>query len=327
MSPNPFQASGLAALHRFAAQQHGVVSSSQAAGFAVTRSQIRSGIRRGEWVSPHSGVFVATAAPSTWMQRCAIAAHRTNGLISHRAAARLHGLDGFDTDVVELTVADSRHRHSGGFVLHRSSVLTSADCTVKAGISVTSLARTLVDLGAVVSDDKVEQALDDAVRRGCSLRWVTETLDRIDRPGPSGCSSLRRVLARPDRLGPIPDSTFERLMERSVTACGLPQPERQFCVYDAVGPDNSGRGKLVAQLDAAWPEARLGVEAHSARWHDGNRRGRADQRRDNRLAGLGWELLYLGWWDLGHPGTFLANLASAYLLRCSPQSNSDGSGR
>ena len=157
-----------------------------------------------------------------------------------------------------------------------------------AGIAVTSIARTLVDLGAVVSDDRVEQALDDAIRRGYSLRWITETLDRVDRPGPSGCASLRRVLARPDRQGPIPDSMFERSMERMAVAGGMPQPERQFRVYDGLGSTHGGLGILVAQLDAAWPAAKLGVEAHSARWHDGNRRGRADQRRDNRLAGLGW---------------------------------------
>ncbi|MEX0769074.1 MAG: hypothetical protein WD029_11450 [Microthrixaceae bacterium] len=310
------QPSGLAELHKFAARRHGVVSTSEVASFAVTRAQIRSGVRRGDWLAPHSGVLVAAAAPATWMQRCMIATHRTHGIISHRAAARLHGLDGFDTDIVELTVPDSKHRHNGGFLLHRTSFLSGEDCTVKAGISVTSLARTLVDLGAVVSDDKVEQALDDSIRRGCSIRWVTETLERVDRPGPSGCASLRRVLARPDRQGPIPDSIFERLMERTATACGLPQPERQFCVYESFGPQNSKSGKLVARLDAAWPEARLGVEAHSARWHDGSRRGRADQRRDNRLAGLGWELLYLGWWDLSQPSRFQSDLAAAYAMRC-----------
>ena len=336
---------GLAALMRLAATQHGVISASEAASFEVTRAQLRSGIRRGDWLTPHPGVLIAAAAPATWMQRCMIASQRSGGLISHRAAARLHGLDGFhgsesgtrrrggggssrgssggsgggssgEGGLVELTVPDSRSRATGDYLVHRTCVLAPEDCTVTAGIAVTSIARTLVDLGAVVSDDRVEQALDDAIRRGYSLRWITETLNRVDRPGPSGCASLRRVLARPDRQGPIPDSMFERSMERMAVAGGMPQPERQFRVYDGLGFAHGGLGILVAQLDAAWPAAKLGVEAHSSRWHDGNRRGRADQRRDNRLAGLGWELLYLSWWDLQHPGTFQSDLAAAYALRC-----------
>jgi predicted transcriptional regulator of viral defense system len=322
---------GLAALLRYAAKQHGVISAAEAANFEVTRAQLRSGVRRGDWLTPHAGVLIAAAAPATWMQRCMIATQRSGGLISHRAAARLHGLDGFhgsesggrivggsggEAGLVELTVPDSRSRAIGDFLVHRTCVLAPEDCTVTAGIAVTSIARTLVDLGAVVSDDKVEQALDDAIRRGYSLRWITETLNRVDRPGPSGCASLRRVLARPDRQGPIPDSMFERSMERMAVAGGMPQPERQFRVYDGLGFAHGGLGILVAQLDAAWPAVKLGVEAHSSRWHDGNRRGRADQRRDNRLAGLGWELLYLSWWDLQHPATFQSDLAAAYALRC-----------
>lgn len=335
---------GLAALLRYAATQHGVISAAEAANFDVTRAQLRSGIRRGDWLTPHSGVFISAAAPATWMQRCMVATQRSGGLISHRAAARLHGLDGFhdsesgarggggsrvgrssssggrsgdgESGLVELTVPDSRFRATGEFLIHRTCVLDPEDRTVTSGIAVTSIARTLADLGAVVSDDRVEQALDDAIRRGYSLRWITETLNRVDRPGPSGCASLRRVLARPDRQGPIPDSMFERSMERMAVAGGMPQPERQFSVYDGLGSTHGGLGTLVAQLDAAWPAAKLGVEAHSARWHDGNRRGRADQRRDNRLAGLGWELLYLSWWDLQHPARFQSDLAAAYALRC-----------
>ncbi|KLR60783.1 hypothetical protein IMCC26207_109297 [Actinobacteria bacterium IMCC26207] len=346
-TPSHSTTTGLAALLRYAAKQHGVISAAEAANFDVTRAQLRSGTRRGDWLTPHSGVLISAAAPVTWMQRCMVATQRSGGLISHRAAARLHGLDGFhgsesrtrsasgsrsgggsrvgsgidgvesgEAGLVELTVPDSKSRATGDFLVHRTCVLAPEDCTVTAGIAVTSIARTLADLGAVVSDDRVEQALDDAIRRGYSLRWITETLDRVDRPGPSGCASLRRVLARPDRQGPIPDSMFERSMERMAVAGGMPQPERQFCVYDGLGSTHGGLGILVAQLDAAWPAAKLGVEAHSARWHDGNRRGRADQRRDNRLAGLGWELLYLSWWDLQHPARFQSDLAAAYALRC-----------
>ena len=60
-----------------------------------------------------------------------------------------------------------------------------------------NLARTLCDLGAVVPLHRVEGALDDALRWNVSERWILETLDRVDRPGPSWTATLRRILALP----------------------------------------------------------------------------------------------------------------------------------
>ena len=196
---------------RLAAKQHGVISAAEATNFEVTRAQLRSGIRRGDWLTPHAGVLIAAAAPATWMQRCMVATQRSGGLISHRAAARLHGLDGFhgtengtrsrgsgsrivgrgiggagrggddEAGLVELTVPDSKSRATGDFLVHRTCVLAPEDCTVTAGIAVTSIARTLVDLGAVVSDDRVEQALDDAIRRGTAFAGLPRrSIESID---------------------------------------------------------------------------------------------------------------------------------------------------
>ena len=306
------QSHGLPELLRTAAVCHGVTTMSAAADAGVTRAQVRTGLRNGIWRMPHAGILVSTAAPWSWFQDCAIGVLASRGVASHRAAARIHGLDGFAEAPVEVTVSVDRHLRNVGCIAHTSGCLARSDRTTVNGIEVTSIARTLADLGAVVDDDKVEQALDDALRTGSNLRWITETLDRVDRRGPSGVTSLRRVLGRSDRHGPLPDSMFERLVERASVAAGVPQPVRQFPIRDA-------EGTLVAVLDAAWPSVRLGAEAHSSRWHDGSRRGRADQRRDNRLAGLGWELLYAGWWDVTHADEWARDLRGAYEIR-SPRS-------
>ena len=189
--------------------------------------------------------------------------------------------------------------------MHQAAALDGCDVVAIDRIAVTGLARTLVDLGAVLPDDLVERALDEVLRRGASPRWIEQTLARLDRPGPSGSAALRRVLDRPDRRGPLPDSMFERLIERAATDAGLPQPHRQVEVRD-------GSGRLVAVLDAAWPERRIGSKAQSERWHGGQRGAQRDLDRHNRLTAMGWRMLYATWADTVEPSGFVRQLAELH---------------
>jgi hypothetical protein len=206
-----------------------------------------------------------------------------------------------------VTVAADRFPVLPGVTVHRDGVWDDRDHTRVDNIPCTNVARTLCDLGAVVKDDDiVEKALDDALRRGASERWIRETLDRVDRPGPSGTARLRRVLARPDRVGALPDSMFERIVER---ACNrLPPPVRQLEVSEV-------RGTRTAYLDVAWPEAMLGVEATSVRWHGDPTRKRNDKQRDMWLKRQGWHIEYPTWEEAHAPDEFVEMLEAIYLSR------------
>jgi hypothetical protein len=225
---------------------------------------------------------------------------------SHRAAALLHGLDGIDGEVVEISVAARLHPQLPGVTTHRSTPFAEEDVVTVDGIPCTNIARTLCDLGAVTSDDVVEQALDDALRRQVSERWIRETLERVDRPGPSGTHALRRVLARPDRAGALPDSKFERLVERLLTSSILPPPIRQWPVRETGGVRR-------ARLDLAWPDVKLAVEPSGDRFHTGTRRGRQERSRARWVRAEGWELLDAWWDDLKAPEAFVALVERTYL--------------
>jgi hypothetical protein len=292
-------------VHAVARSRHGVVGTTEAMQLGMSRSQLRTEIDRGIWRRVAPGALVAAAAPTTWRQQIAVATVSTSGVASHRAAARLHRLDGHRSDVVELTVPLSTRVDRPGWIVHRSSTIHTCDLTEVEGIRTTNLARTLVDLGAVVGDDLVEQALDDSLRRGASSRWISATLERVHRPGPSGSMALRRVLARPDRAGPLPDSTFERLIERAAVDAGLPPPLRQFRVTRA-------DGRPIAVLDAAWPDRKIASEAQSERWHGGPRGAQRDLDRHNRLTSMGWKLLYATWDDARSPASFTSRLQDLY---------------
>ena len=53
--------------------------------------------------------------------------------------------------------------------------------------------------------------------------------------------------------------------------------------------------RLVGRVDLACVPLRLAVEAHSRRFHFGAGPGSADQRRDDDLAAIGWDVRYVGW--------------------------------
>jgi hypothetical protein len=80
-----------AALHRAFTRQ-------QAASLNFSRRRVATALRAGWLSEPLPGVLVMTGSPSTWHQRLMVVTLGANGVAaaSHRAAARLHHLDGFD---------------------------------------------------------------------------------------------------------------------------------------------------------------------------------------------------------------------------------------
>lgn len=57
-------------------------------------------------------------------------------------------------------------------------------------------------------------------------------------------------------------------------------------------------GEREYRLDFAFPHIKLGIEAHSLRWHMGRERWVRDLQRDRRLKLAGWTLLYFSWDDM-----------------------------
>ncbi len=195
-----------------------------------------------------------------------------------------------------------------GFVIHRwTDPDPDLDYAVVSGIRCTSIAVTLAQLGAVVPEQSVERALDDVLRRGVSLRWIQETAERLHRPGPSGTSTLMRILSDERRSGRLPESWFERVAQRLLAAREIPTPALQYEVQVASGS--------AYRLDLAWPELKLGVECHSRRYHFGPLKEAADHRRDLELAGAGWEVLYMTWEHRRHPDEFVPLLSETIATR------------
>jgi hypothetical protein len=284
------------AVAEFAASRHGVITRHQAADMGMSWRVVRTRLREGVLREPRPGVLVSAAAPRTWRQDLLVASLCAGGQLvaSHRAAARLHGLDGFGPGPLELTVARPGRARLDGAILHHVAALDRRDVLTIDAIRTTGLARTLCDLGSVVPPDLVERALDDARRRDMGLRWVRETALRLHRPGQAGTKVLLRLLDEAAKQPTVRGSWFEKLVELCLDHPALPPLERQYTVLDDAG-------RSIGRVDLAFPAIRLAVEAHSREFHFGSAAEAADENRDNCLAARGWEVLYVGYQGLRQP--------------------------
>jgi hypothetical protein len=150
--------------------------------------------------------------------------------------------------------------------------------------------------------------LRSARRDGASVGAIRRTVERLHRPGPSGTGPLLRLLDAVPTEGRVADSWFEELLARCLRDPALPAIVPQCPIVDATG-------RIVARTDIGIPSVRLGLEAHSRRFHWGPIRGELDEQRDLAVAACGWELLYLGWHATKRPAEVLVLVRRVVAVR------------
>lgn len=127
------------------------------------------------------------------------------------------------------------------------------------------------------------------LRSGDSPTWIRSVAERWKGHGVAGPPTVLALLdERVD--GRLPRSWFQRLAKRALQARGLVLVDEY--------PVEASDGRLLAELDLAIPELRIGVECQSWRWHSTPTARAADASRKRRLRLLGWELVEVWWSDL-----------------------------
>jgi very-short-patch-repair endonuclease len=193
-------------------------------------------------------------------------------------------------------------------ILHRVSELPSVDVTVLDGIPVTTAARTLIDLAAVVDRDLLEEALDDALSRKLfSLRRLRWRMVAVGGSGRAGLPTLRSLVDARQGASAVPQSRFETRVLRLLKSAKLPVPVVQ---HEVRLPDGASRF-----LDFAYPDAWVAIEADSVRWHSGRAAWERDLERRNALTSMGWLVLHVTWQELTHRPQMVVNRVQAALRR------------
>jgi very-short-patch-repair endonuclease len=288
-----------------AKRQHGVVARRQLLDLGFSSSGIDRAIEAARLHAIHRGVYAvghrALKREGRWM--AAVLAVGPGAVLSHRSAAALWGILG-DSGRIEVT-APTEHRRRAGLRIHHAN-LPSDEISVEDGIPLTTVARTLFDLAAVVPRYRVEKAINEAEYRRYTDRVPLAAL--IGRyPRHRGVRALREILAD-GRLG---DGRTRSELEDRFTAFlrerKLPRPQVNVPV---------ALGDLRIEADCLWPAERVIVECDGRAAHERSRTFESDRSRDRRLQVAGWRPVRVTWHQLDHePDALEADLRS--LLRAS----------
>jgi very-short-patch-repair endonuclease len=192
---------------------------------------------------------------------------------SHLSAAWLWDLLQSRPGTLHVTCPRSR-RAKRSFLIHTAD-LPVADRTMKDGIPVTSLSRTILDAAVdkpVRTVRRYIQRADD--EKHFDLRAMEDLLERAR--GHRGVAKVRAALEIYDENPPFTRSDLEKRFYEVVTAAGLPAP---------------AMNRVVAgyEIDAYWVEARFGVELDIYETHGSRLSFEEDRERDDELLLAGIE--------------------------------------
>lgn len=254
----------------------------------------------------HRGVYAVGYQTLTRqaLWRAALLAIGPDAALSHRDAGALWRVVRGAPDPVAITLPGANGRSKRrGIELHRAA-LPPGDVIVRDGLRVTSPARTLLDLAAILAPRALERALDEAhYLNRVSARMLTETLDR--NRGRCGATALRRVLADHELGSTRTETALEERFLMLLRTAGLPEPRCQVWI---------GRHRV----DFLWPALRLIVETDGEKAHRGKRRQARDADRDIALEAKGYATVIDESEVDDQPGSAVSRVAEAIRGRAKP---------
>jgi very-short-patch-repair endonuclease len=272
------------AIARLAETQLGFFTRRDALRAELSPQQIRGRLRARRWIAVFRGVYrIAGWQPA--YENLIFAAHLAAGsgtAAAGASASRLWSLPGSESfDGFELAVQGRRRVRVPGIVVRRPRDLRRSDVTRIGIVPVTTAGRTLIDLATALTPARLEDCLDDVLRRG--LASTRALLRRLDGVRSAGSGALRGLVLERHDHGAT-ESVLETEMLRLIRARGLPDPVRQHVI-------TTPRGTAVARVDLAYPAARIAIEVDGYAYHSSRRRFDADHEREHRLRECGWVVL------------------------------------
>lgn len=286
-----------AAATQIARSQHGILTMADASAAGLTPRQVYRLVRVGEWSSPLPGVFGVSSSPD-WMGLVMAAATWAGdkAAASHTTAAVIWELEGITPGRVEVTKAGRKRSPRGWLTVHQT--IRPFAIQRKLGIPLTTVPRTLVDLGHVVAPEVLTRAVHDALRRRLTtMDRLGAALEQDGGRGTRGTSNLARLLT--ESASAPTESELERRVLRILADAGLPPP---VCQYEVETPSG-----LKARIDFVYLAPKVGIEADGYRWHSSRADWSRDQTRLNGLVALGWRILHITWADIEAGGAQLTD--------------------
>lgn len=209
----------------------------------------------------------------------AVLAVGPGAVLSHRDAAALHGLrDGGGTRIDVSTPA--QRRSTQRIRIYGRRALDALDVTTVDGVPVTTVARTVVDLGEVLAHQALTKVCSEAERQHVlDTKGIEEAIGRVRGRRGSATAKLRAALA--DLAAHGATLTRSHLEDRFVSlleAHDLPRPATNAYVAGY-------------EFDAVWRAQRLAVELDGWDGHKTRRAFQHDRTKGNAAQQAGYALL------------------------------------
>ena len=277
----------------------GVFTTQDIRRWDVSPAALTRAINKGRLQRVFRGVYVVVGARTTWWTHTRAAVAWSDGALSHLSAAFALGLVERPPAEVDVVGRAARKVPSGSRVrYHRSAHTGPPHVVMVRGIPVTAAARTLLDIASIVPEEVLENALEEALRRGlvsmARLEWQLRTEGRRGR---EGVAAVRELLRKRGAQSAPTESTLETRVARWFRSTRLPAPVRQHRVL--------ADGRFIARIDFAYPDARIAIEVMSYRWHSGRRAWMRDGERHRVLKDLGWRVVEITDEDISTRGSQL----------------------
>jgi hypothetical protein len=231
-------------------------------------------------------------------------------VVSHASAAVLHGLPTWPQAIDRVHV--TRNRSSGGnrrsIVQVHAAPLPDDQVTVIGSLTVTSLARTVLDLCRTVPIEQAVAAGDRALASGLVREVLEDCLAQMTRW--PGVRQARRAITLFDSRSESPGESLSRIR---LLEDGLPAPDLQQDIFDE-------SGHFVARVDFCWKEQRtIGEFDGKIKYGRLSKPGQsledaifAEKLREDALRDLGWQIVRWIWADLYRRGVIRDRVLRAF---------------
>jgi hypothetical protein len=273
------------AIAALAERQHGVVGRAQLLGLGVTERSIDGRLARRRLRRVHRGVYAEGHAQLGADAR-AMAAVLLAGpwaVLSHRSAAALWGMLRSWPKRADVWVP--RERRPSEVLSYHCAAIERDELTMLRGIPITSVTRTIFDLAAVQTPQRVAAAMKEAeVQRLTDPLSLDDLLARY--PRRRGAGVIRALLDAIEPGSGHTRSELELAFIEFLVAVGLPLPETN--VWLKVG-------NRWIEADCVWRRQKVIAELDGRAYHQTTVAFDADRSRDRALHAARWRPIRITW--------------------------------
>lgn len=281
----------------------GVVGHKELRSRGISKHAVHRGLASGRLHVVLPGVYAVGHSALSWRGRlrAAVLWGGEDAVLSHLTAAGLWDLLLSASPTVHITVPRGGKTSRAWIRAHHARQIDRAEVN---GFPVTTVERTLVDLAPMIRPDRLERAVEQAVRMDRLDFGAMKTV-RSECRGRRGLAALDAAIAAFDPLAPQTHPGIERAFLRLIRKYKLPEPKT-----------NVQAGPYV--VDFLWEEQKLIVELDSLQHHRRPGVFEADRKRDIDLKLLGYTVIRITHRRLEAEPAVVADELRYFLSACAP---------